>query len=82
MRTAKSTGMGIGPLQHLAGTDAATGITFSATESITTRLGISLSTDADAAARSLYADIRHQYRHVSLLHATQNREKKAKAKWM
>ena len=40
MKTAKSTGMGIDPLQHLAGTDAATSITFSATGSVTTHLGI------------------------------------------
>ena len=57
MQTAKSTGMGIGSLQHLAGPDAATGITFSAAGSATTHLSTSLSTDPDAAARSLYTDI-------------------------
>ena len=57
MQTAKSTGMGIGSLQHLVGPDAATGITFSAAGSATAHLSIPLSTDPDAAARSLYTDI-------------------------
>ena len=53
----QSTGMGVGSLQYLAGPDAATGITISAAGSATTHLGIPLSTDPDAAARSLYTDI-------------------------
>ena len=57
MQTAKSTDMGIGSLQHLAGPDTATGITSSTAGSATTHLGIPLSTDPDAAARSLYTDI-------------------------
>ena len=57
MQTAKSTGMGIGCLQHLTGPDADTGITFSAAGSAITHLGIPLSTDPDAAARTLYTAI-------------------------
>ena len=57
MQTAKSTGMGIGCLQHLTGPDADTGITFSAAGSAITHLGIPLSTDPDAAARALYTGI-------------------------
>ena len=57
MQTANPTGVGIGSLQHLAGPDAATGIAFSTAGSATTHLGILLSTDPDAAARSLYTDI-------------------------
>ena len=57
MQTAKSTGMGIGFLQHLAGPDAAISIIISAAGLATTHLGIAFSTDADAAAHSLYADI-------------------------
>ena len=54
----KSTGMG----QYLAGPDAATGIIFSAAGSATTHLGIPLSTDPDAAARSLlYTDIPQRF---------------------
>ena len=52
MQTAKSTGMGIGCLQHLVDPDADTGIVFSAAGSATTHLGIPLSTDPDAAART------------------------------
>ena len=57
MQTAKSTGMGIGCLQHLTGPEADTGITFTAAGSAITHLGISLSTDPDAAARALYTAI-------------------------
>ena len=57
MQTAKSTGMGIGCLQHLTGPDVDTGITFSAAGSAITHLGIPLSTDPDAAARTLYTAI-------------------------
>ena len=57
MQTAKSTGMGIGCLQHLTGPDADTGITFSAARSAITHLGITLSADPDAAARALYTAI-------------------------
>ena len=57
MQTAKSTGMGIGSLQHLVGPDGDTGIALSAAGSATTHLGIPLSTDPDAAARTLYTAI-------------------------
>ena len=54
MQTAKSTGMGIGCLQHLTGPYADTGITFSAAGSAISHLGIPLSMEPDAAARTLY----------------------------
>ena len=57
MQAVKSTGMGIGSLQHLAGPDADTGIPFSAAGSATTHLGIPLRTDPAAAARTLYTAI-------------------------
>ena len=57
MQTTKSTGLGIGSLQHFLGPDAAIGITVSAAGSATTPVGIPLGTDPDAAARSLYTDI-------------------------
>ena len=47
----------IGCLQHLTGPDADTGITLSAAGSAITHLGIPLSTDPDAAARTLYTAI-------------------------
>ena len=57
LQRSKSSGMGIGSLQHLAGPDQATGITFSAAGTLVRHLGKPLSTDAGAAAETLYTDI-------------------------
>ena len=57
LQRSKSSGMGIGSLQHLVGPDPATAITFCGAGTPIRHLGIPLSTDPDTAATALYTDI-------------------------
>ena len=57
LQRSKSSGMGIGSLQHLVCPDPATGITFSVAGTTARHLGIPLSTDTTSAAEALYTDI-------------------------
>ena len=57
LQRSKSQGLGLGSLSHLAGPDAATGVTFAAEGASVQHLGIPLSTHPAAAATALYTAI-------------------------